>query len=67
MTACMEPLFDALGIDGAVVSYNGAMLRSPRATGRALVMHRPLGSDMVALLIAFAEELHAACLKSTSE
>ncbi|HNR99635.1 MAG TPA: HAD family hydrolase [Planctomycetota bacterium] len=54
MTACIEPFFDGLGIDGPVMAYNGALLRAERQAARAVLFHRPLRADVVTRLIDFA-------------
>lgn len=56
MTACMEPLYDTLRIDGPVMSYNGAMVRASRHDGRRMLLHRPLDPAVLDLLIDFARE-----------
>ena len=54
MTACIDPFFDAIGIDGLIMAYNGALLRSERKKGRKIVFHRPLTADIVSELIVFS-------------
>jgi Cof subfamily protein (haloacid dehalogenase superfamily) len=54
MTACIEPFFDALGVDGLIMAYNGALLRAERREGRRALFHRPLPAPMVSELISFA-------------
>ena len=33
MTACIDPFFDQLGVDGLVMAYNGALIREERIVG----------------------------------
>lgn len=42
MTPCMEPTASALGIDGPIIAYNGALVRASHAEGRKVLFHRPL-------------------------
>jgi Cof subfamily protein (haloacid dehalogenase superfamily) len=56
MTACIDPFFDALGLDGPVMAYNGALLRAARRAGRTVLFHRPLPAAMLSTLIDFSLE-----------
>ncbi len=56
MTACIDPFFDALGVDGPVMAYNGALLRAEKRAARAVLFHRPLPAAMVTTLIDFTLE-----------
>ncbi len=53
MTACIDPFFDVLGIDGPVMAYNGALLRAERQAARTVLFHRPLRAAVVTRLIDF--------------
>lgn len=54
MTPCIEPFYDRIGIDGPVMAYNGALLRTTRGEGRKTLYHQPLGAEVVSLLIDYA-------------
>jgi len=44
----------AAGVDGPVISYNGAMVREPEAQGGGIILHRPLPARYADELIEYA-------------
>jgi hypothetical protein len=49
---------DAIGLDGPIISYNGAMVRDSRAAGDAVLFHLPLSSKDADEIIDYTRAEH---------
>jgi len=58
MTENIWPFYDALGIEGPTIAYNGAMLRNPRPEGGEPILHLPLPARYADALIDYAQQEH---------
>jgi Cof subfamily protein (haloacid dehalogenase superfamily) len=60
MTANIRPFYDALGIDGPTIAYNGAMARQSQAPGSRVILETPLPARYGDELIDYTrrERLH---------
>jgi Cof subfamily protein (haloacid dehalogenase superfamily) len=54
MTPRIEPIQDRLGVDCAIIAYNGAKVVGLRSEGRPLLHHRPLPADVARCFMDFA-------------
>lgn len=54
MTATIRAQQRAMGLDGPVISYNGAMVRLPEGQGGEVLVHRPLPARYADELIEYA-------------
>jgi hypothetical protein len=50
------PSYDALGLDGPTIAYNGAVVRGPRPEGGGVILHTPLPARYADALIDYARE-----------
>jgi hypothetical protein len=55
MTSSVRPWYSKLGLDGPVISYNGAMARDSAAKGSEIILERPLPAKYCDELIEYAE------------
>jgi len=58
MTATVRPWYDVLGVDGPVISYNGAMARDSSARGSVILLEKPLPAEYAGELIDYADRHH---------
>ncbi len=56
MICRIEPIAERLGIDCALVAYNGGHVVGRRAEGRPTIHHAPLPADVADLLLDFSRE-----------
>lgn len=56
MTDCVSPIGEILGIDCALVVYNGAMVRATKKEGREIIFHRPLPPSVGDTLLEYCLE-----------
>lgn len=58
MTSAVRPWYDKLGVDGPVISYNGAMARDSDARGSPVLLEKPLPAPYADELIDYADRHH---------
>jgi len=58
MTSAVRPWYDRLGIDGPVISYNGAMARDAASRGSTVLLEKPLPAPYADELIDYADRYH---------
>jgi Cof subfamily protein (haloacid dehalogenase superfamily) len=58
MTDCIVPTALAVGVDCAIISYNGGMARGRAAEGRPVLFHRPLEARYGRELIEYCRGRH---------
>lgn len=58
MTESIEPTGDLLGIDCAIIAYNGAMIRTKKSDGRKIIFHKPLQAKYCDMLIKYTLKNH---------
>jgi Cof subfamily protein (haloacid dehalogenase superfamily) len=56
MTANIRPFYDAIGIDGPTIAYNGAMARESRARGKDVIFELPLPARYADALIDYTRQ-----------
>ncbi|TXT28536.1 MAG: HAD-superfamily hydrolase [Planctomycetota bacterium] len=56
MIPSIEPIQERLGIDCALIAYNGGKVVGARAAGRPCLQHRPLEAEIAEQLIRFSLE-----------
>src|SRR5262245_47113896 len=56
MIPSIEPVERLLGIDCAIIAYNGGKVVSTRAEGRQVLQHRPLNPVVAEKLIRFSKD-----------
>lgn len=58
MTDCVAPTADELGIDCALIVYNGAMVRDVKSENRKIIFHKPLPAKYGDMLIDYTLKNH---------
>jgi len=58
MTYSMEPIAEFLGIDCAIIAYNGAMIRTKKNESRKIIFHKPLQCKYCDMLIDYSLKNH---------
>lgn len=58
MTANIRPFYDALGIDGPTIGYNGALARDSLAAGSGVIVETPLPARCADQLMAYTRREH---------
>jgi len=58
MTANIRPFYDALGIDGPTIAYNGALARDSQAAGGEIIIETPLAARYADQLISYTQREH---------
>lgn len=58
MTSNIRPFYDAMGLDGPTIAYNGAMVRRSRQEGSGMILHAPLPARYADALIDWTREEH---------
>ena len=58
MTSAVRPWYDRLGIDGPVISYNGAMARDAASRESSVLLEKPLPAPYADELIDYADRYH---------
>jgi len=56
MTDNIQPYYDALGLDGPTIAYNGAMARQARQEGGGTILHTPLPVPYADALLDYTRE-----------
>jgi len=56
MIPSIEPIEELLGMDCALIAYNGAKVVTPRAEGRECIQHKPLDPGLAGRLLVFARD-----------
>ena len=58
MTANIRPFYEAIGVDGPTIAYNGALARESGARGAGVILETPLPARYAGELIAYTQREH---------